>query len=132
MFLCRLLESQAQGRGHPVRVEGIGAALQLRAAALDHLGAAGGQPGEEGIDMRAHCGGGAKAGVGGDFFAHPGPDVLIGVEIRAVRRQATQAHTQVGRGQVGAQRLSTMGGRVVPDHEDLCRVVGADLFKEGD
>jgi hypothetical protein len=48
----RLLDIVKLGKGSTFRVEDVGPALQLRATALRDLGTAGGQPGEEGIDMR--------------------------------------------------------------------------------
>jgi hypothetical protein len=64
MSLRRQFDSLDQGSRSTGRTEGIGPALQLRATALGDLGAAGGQSGEEGINMGASCGGGAEAGVG--------------------------------------------------------------------
>jgi hypothetical protein len=54
-----------------------------------------GQPTEEGTHVLADLGLGAEAGVSGHFGADSTPDVLIGVEIRAVGRQADQAEPQV-------------------------------------
>jgi hypothetical protein len=52
----------------------------------------------------------AEAGVGGDLRAHPGPDVLSGVEIGAVGLQADQAQVQVGRGEIVPQGAPPWAG----------------------
>jgi hypothetical protein len=77
MHLRRLSDIMDHGGGNTSRVEGIGPALQLRAAALLDLVLAAREPGEERIDVRADLVRRAEAGVGGDLFAHPGPDVLM-------------------------------------------------------
>jgi hypothetical protein len=100
MSLCRLWDGLDQGSRSMGRIKGIGAALQLRATTVGDLVAARGQPSEEGINMGTDRGGGAKAGVDRDLLPHPGPDVLIRVDIRAVGGQAPQAQAQVGRGQL--------------------------------
>lgn len=97
------------------RVEGIRLGLEEGAAALPDLRLAIGQPGEEGIDVRAHLGGGAEAGVRGDFIAPPAPERFGRVEVGAVRGQADQPQPQVGRGQVGAERLAGVGGGVAQE-----------------
>ena len=62
-----------------------------------------GRVAEELADVLLNLGRGAEAGVGGDLLADPAPDVLVGVEVRAVGRQAHQTQAQVGRGQVVAE-----------------------------
>ena len=51
MSLRRLLDLIGQKKSSMCRVEGIGAALQLRATTLGDFVSARGEPGEEGINM---------------------------------------------------------------------------------
>jgi hypothetical protein len=63
------------------------------AAAFDLAGAVGDvakEPADVVLDLRL----GPEAGVGGDLLADPAPDGLVGVEVRAVGRQA---EARVGR-----------------------------------
>jgi hypothetical protein len=86
MNLRRLLYKRKPTAGGTRRVEGISPTLQLRSAALLDLFGAGGESGEEGIDVLTDLGRRAEAGVGRHLLAHPGPDVLVGVEVGAVGR----------------------------------------------
>ena len=69
------------GRRRDERVERVRLGLQHGLAASLDLFGAGRQAGEEGLDVRADLGGGAKASVGGDFLADPAPDVLMVVNL---------------------------------------------------
>ena len=94
MHLGRLSDIVGHGTGGTCRVEGLGPALPLRPAALLDLRRAGREPGEEGIDVGADLVRCAEAGVGGHLLAQPGPDMLVGVDIGAVGRQADQTHAE--------------------------------------
>jgi hypothetical protein len=82
MHLRRLSDILRPGRGGTPGVEGLGAALQLGAAALLDLVGAGRELGEEGIDVRPDVGGRVKAGVGRHLLAHPSPDMLMAPILR--------------------------------------------------
>jgi hypothetical protein len=88
----------------------IGLGLQLSAEALHRLSRLCCQPKDEGIHFLAHFGGGAKAGVGRNFFPNPISDDLIRDEIGAVTHQSDQAQLEVRGGKVGAHRRPPMAG----------------------
>ena len=63
MSRCCLSGLLEDGGGSARRVEGVGVGLPDGGAAPLDLVSADGQRGEEGIDVRAHLGGGAETGV---------------------------------------------------------------------
>src|SRR5262249_41163725 len=76
--------------------ERVGLCLQgTSAAALDLLGPLS-DIAEELTDVQLDLGLGPEAGVGSHFLAHPAPDRLVRVEVRAVRGQTHQAETGSG------------------------------------
>ena len=115
------------GNGH--RVEGVGLGLQGRQAARLDLVGAGGQAGEEGIDVRAHISGGAEAGVRRHFVADPALDRLVRVEVGAVGRQPDQPHVQVGHGEIGARRATAARRGVVPEDDERRGVAAAQMLQ---
>ena len=94
------------GGGSARRVEGGGLGLQDGGVAPLDLVSAGGQRGEEGIDVRAHLGGGAETGVRRRLVADLVPEGLRRVEVGAVGRQADQEQSQVGGGEGRTQRAA--------------------------
>ncbi len=75
-----------------------------------------GQPAEEIADPLLHQSFGPQAQVSGSLLPRPAPNRLIGVEVRAVARQAHQLYAQARRCQALSHRLAAVGRRVVPDH----------------
>jgi hypothetical protein len=86
--------------------ERIGLSLEDGSAAAFDLISSMGQTAEERADFLADSGFGAEASVGGHLSTEPAPDMLIGIEIRAVRWQTDTTELQVRRGQVGTQRIA--------------------------
>jgi hypothetical protein len=83
---------------------------------LNYLGYTMNQTSKKGIYFLTHFHYRAKTDVRRYVRADPLPDRFVGIEIRAIGRQRNQPKLQFGRAQVGADRLSTMGRSIVPNH----------------
>ena len=106
--------------------------LQLEATALPDLVGACSQSREERRQFGSNTGGGAPACIGRHLGACPFPDRFVGSIVRAVGWQGHQPQPEVRRGEIRAQLLSTMGRRVVPDHDERLGVAGTQLLEQGD
>ena len=76
-------------------------------------------PAEEVAD---HLLAGAQAEIARRLLSGPAPNGLIGVEVRAVRRQVHQPQVKL-RPQIFPHRLATVGRRIVPDDPQRARVL---------
>ena len=76
--------------------QSFGPRLQDGTATVSHLDFGAGKSSEGAVDLLPHHRPAYKALIPSRFLSRPAPDLLIGVEVRAVARQVHQPKVQVG------------------------------------